>query len=55
MRMKRNEEFDMTHKEVAEVMSVARQTVNHIEKRALEKFKEELKKRGIESFDILPD
>jgi len=46
-------EFRMTQDEVAELFGVTRNYIQQIEKRALEKLRAELKKRGIKKQDLL--
>lgn len=46
-------EFRMTQDEVAESFGVTRNYIQQIEKRALEKLRAELKKRGIKKQDLL--
>jgi len=46
-------EFRMTQDEVAESFGVSRNYIQQIEKRALEKLRAELKKRGIKKEDYL--
>ncbi len=46
-------EFRMTQDEVAESFGVSRNYIQQIEKRALEKLRSELKKRGINKQDLL--
>lgn len=45
--------YYMTQKEVSDVLGISRANVNHYEKRALEKFKQALEKRGIKASDVL--
>ena len=45
--------YHMTQKEVSDVLGISRANVNHYEKRALEKFKQALEKRGIKASDVL--
>lgn len=46
-------EFRMTQDEVAQSFGVTRNYIQQIEKRAMEKVRAELKKRGIEKEDYL--
>ena len=46
-------EFRMTQDEVAESFGVSRNYIQQIEKRAMEKVRAELKKRGIKKQDLL--
>ena len=46
-------EFRMTQDEVAQSFGVTRNCIQQIEKRAMEKVRAELKKRGIEKEDYL--
>ena len=46
-------ELRMTQDEVAELFGVTRNYIQQIEKRALEKLRAELKKRGIKKQDLL--
>jgi DNA-directed RNA polymerase sigma subunit (sigma70/sigma32) len=46
-------EFRMTQDEVAQSFGVTRNNIQQIEKRAMEKVRAELKKRGIEKEDYL--
>jgi DNA-directed RNA polymerase sigma subunit (sigma70/sigma32) len=48
-------EFRMTQDEVAESFGVTRNYIQQIEKRALEKLRAELKKRGIKKQDLLEE
>lgn len=43
----------MTQKEVAEVFGVTRNYIQQVEKRAMEKLRAELKKRGLKKEDYL--
>lgn len=43
----------MTQEEVAQVLGVTRNAVQQVEKKAIEKFKKELKKRGLKKEDYL--
>lgn len=48
-------EFRMTQDEIAESFGVTRNYIQQIEKRALEKLRAELKKRGIKKQDLLEE
>ena len=52
---KKNKDWNMTQEEVAEVFGVSRNYVQQIEKRAIEKLRAELKKRGIKKQDLLEE
>jgi DNA-directed RNA polymerase specialized sigma subunit len=52
---KKNKDWNMTQEEVAEVFGVTRNYVQQIEKRAIEKLRAELKKRGIKKQDLLEE
>ena len=51
--MNQKDYYHMTQKEVSDVLGMSRPNVNHYEKRALEKFKKALEKRGIKASDLL--
>jgi predicted DNA-binding protein (UPF0251 family) len=44
---------DMTHQAIADELGVSRQTVAHIEEKALKKLRAELFKRGVDKEDLL--
>jgi DNA-directed RNA polymerase sigma subunit (sigma70/sigma32) len=48
-----NKETGMTQKEVAELFGVTRNYIQQVEKRAMEKLRAELKKRGLKKEDYL--
>ena len=50
---KKNKDWNMTQEEVAQVFGVTRNYVQQIEKRALEKIRAELKKRGVKKEDYI--
>jgi DNA-directed RNA polymerase specialized sigma subunit len=52
---KKNKDWNMTQEEVAQVFGVTRNYVQQIEKRAIEKLRAELKKRGIKKQDLLEE
>ena len=49
------DQYEMSQAEVAEKMFLCKNTVMNVEKRAIEKFKKELEKRGISIKDLLGD
>ena len=49
----KKDNFDMTHKEIGEVLGVSRGMVGHIEREAVEKVRKILAKRGLELDDLL--
>ena len=48
-------EYGMTQKEVAERLGINRGMVNFIEKKAIEKVKKELERRGVDVKNLLKD
>ena len=48
-------EYVMTQKEVAEKLGIGRGMVNFIEKKAIEKVKKELERRGLDVKHLLED
>lgn len=52
---KKNKDWNMTQEEVAQAFGVTRNYVQQIEKRAIEKLRAELKKRGIKKQDLLEE
>ena len=48
-----NKEAGMTQKEIAELFGVTRNYIQQVEKRAMEKLRAELKKRGLKKEDYL--
>jgi len=52
---KKNKDWNMTQEEVAEAFGITRNYVQQIEKRAIEKLRAELKKRGIKKQDLLEE
>ena len=48
-----NEGFEMSHADIAEKLFLHKNTVPIVEKRAIEKFKQMLKEKGIEIEDLL--
>jgi DNA-directed RNA polymerase sigma subunit (sigma70/sigma32) len=53
MNDKKSKEQNMTQEEVAQAFGVTRNYVQQVEKRALEKLRAELKKRGLKKEDYL--
>jgi predicted DNA-binding protein (UPF0251 family) len=49
------DQYEMSQAEVAEKMFLAKNTITNVEKRAMEKFRQELEKRGISFKDLLGD
>ena len=49
-----NNDFDMTHADIAEKMFLHKNTVPIVEKRAMEKFKQKLAEKGVDIKDLLP-
>lgn len=52
---KKNKDWNMTQEEVAQAFGITRNYVQQIEKRAIEKLRAELKKRGIKKQDLLEE
>jgi len=52
---KKNKDWNMTQEEVAQAFGITRNYVQQIEKRAIEKLRTELKKRGIKKQDLLEE
>lgn len=53
--MKKKYDYEMTQDEIAQKTLMSRNMVNEIEKRALEKLRKIMKKRGIKAKDVLLD
>jgi DNA-directed RNA polymerase specialized sigma24 family protein len=49
------DQYEMSQKNVAEIMFLGENTVGNIERRALEKMRQILEERGISAKDILGD
>jgi DNA-directed RNA polymerase specialized sigma subunit len=49
----KKDNFDMTHKEIGEVLGVSRGMVGHIEREAMEKVRKILAERGLDLDDLL--
>jgi len=47
------DQYEMSQEKVAEQMYLCKNTVMRVEKQAIQKFKEELEKRGIQLTDLL--
>jgi len=49
------EEYEMSQQDVADEMSLCKNTIMNVEKRALEKLRKAMEERGISADDILED
>ena len=48
-----NEGFEMSQEDIAEKLFLHKNTIGNVEKRAIEKFKQTLKEKGIKIEDLL--